>query len=223
MIIHCPQGGLRKTQVTRAENDLRDANRKREGAREDNFDYIARLEADIAICRAKVKSERDLLREHEKFCPDCTRTEQRGRKSALPSTTEIASLIADDGLDLDEVAAIYDVASGTVRQALYRAGFSMDGTPVVHAPKVDVLAELSGAGLAPPGVWAEEGLCAQADPDAWFPEKGGSTREGKAICARCPVAAECLDYALANNERFGIWGGMSERERRRLTKPNPAA
>jgi len=59
-------------------------------------------------------------------------------------------------------------------------------------------------------------LCAQADPDAWFPDKGQSTRVVKKICARCPVRAECLEYAMANGERFGVWGGLSERERRAL-------
>jgi WhiB family redox-sensing transcriptional regulator len=66
--------------------------------------------------------------------------------------------------------------------------------------------------------WQERALCAQTDPEAFFPEKGGSTREAKRICAGCEVRAECLDYALANDERFGIWGGLSERERRRLRR-----
>jgi WhiB family redox-sensing transcriptional regulator len=66
--------------------------------------------------------------------------------------------------------------------------------------------------------WQERALCAQTDPEAFFPEKGGSTREAKRICAGCEVRAECLEYALANDERFGIWGGLSERERRRLRR-----
>jgi WhiB family redox-sensing transcriptional regulator len=66
--------------------------------------------------------------------------------------------------------------------------------------------------------WQERALCAQTDPEAFFPEKGGSTREAKRICAGCEVRAECLDYALAHDERFGIWGGLSERERRRLRR-----
>jgi WhiB family transcriptional regulator, redox-sensing transcriptional regulator len=66
--------------------------------------------------------------------------------------------------------------------------------------------------------WQEQALCAQTDPEAFFPEKGGSTREAKRICAGCEVRAECLDYALAHDERFGIWGGLSERERRRLRR-----
>jgi WhiB family transcriptional regulator, redox-sensing transcriptional regulator len=66
--------------------------------------------------------------------------------------------------------------------------------------------------------WQERALCAQTDPEAFFPEKGGSTREAKRICAGCEVRAECLEYALTFDERFGIWGGLSERERRRLKR-----
>jgi len=66
--------------------------------------------------------------------------------------------------------------------------------------------------------WQERALCAQTDPEAFFPEKGGSTREAKRVCLACEVRAECLEYALANDERFGIWGGLSERERRRVKK-----
>jgi WhiB family redox-sensing transcriptional regulator len=66
--------------------------------------------------------------------------------------------------------------------------------------------------------WQERALCAQTDQEAFFPEKGGSTREAKRICASCEVRAECLEYALAFDERFGIWGGLSERERRRLKR-----
>ncbi len=66
--------------------------------------------------------------------------------------------------------------------------------------------------------WQADALCAQTDPEAFFPEKGGSTREAKRICDGCEVRSECLDYALANDERFGIWGGLSERERRKLRR-----
>ena len=66
--------------------------------------------------------------------------------------------------------------------------------------------------------WQERALCAQTDPEAFFPEKGGSTREAKRVCLSCEVRAECLEYALENDERFGIWGGLSERERRRVKK-----
>jgi WhiB family redox-sensing transcriptional regulator len=64
--------------------------------------------------------------------------------------------------------------------------------------------------------WRLDALCAETDPEAFFPEKGGSTREAKRVCHGCAVRSECLEYALSNDERFGIWGGLSERERRRV-------
>ena len=73
--------------------------------------------------------------------------------------------------------------------------------------------DLSPAGDAS---WRLEALCAETDPEAFFPEKGGSTRDAKRVCSGCTVRSECLEFALANDERFGIWGGLSERERRRL-------
>lgn len=66
--------------------------------------------------------------------------------------------------------------------------------------------------------WEEHAMCSQTDPEAFFPEKGGSARDAKFLCAQCTVAAECLDYAIANEERFGVWGGMGERERRKLRR-----
>ncbi|WP_223848155.1 WhiB family transcriptional regulator [Bifidobacterium tissieri] len=66
--------------------------------------------------------------------------------------------------------------------------------------------------------WQHKALCAQTDPEAFFPEKGGSTRDAKRVCAQCEVREQCLKWAIDHDERFGIWGGMSERERRRYKK-----
>lgn len=63
--------------------------------------------------------------------------------------------------------------------------------------------------------WQDDALCAQIDPEFFFPDKGGSTRNAKEVCRKCEVREQCLAYALENGERFGIWGGQSERERRR--------
>lgn len=79
-------------------------------------------------------------------------------------------------------------------------------------------------GVVAPPEWSTRALCAQTDPEAFFPEKGGSTRAAKRICngddehAACDVRDDCLAYALEHQERFGIWGGMSERERRMMTR-----
>jgi WhiB family redox-sensing transcriptional regulator len=66
--------------------------------------------------------------------------------------------------------------------------------------------------------WQERALCAQTDPEAFFPEKGGSTKDAKRMCFSCDVRQDCLDFALDTDERFGVWGGLSERERRRLKR-----
>ena len=107
----------------------------------------------------------------------------------------------------------------------YYGQHSLDGHSTVDAPDVrparsfgsdlDAFFDGSAAGGQ---AWHDDALCAQTDPEAFFPEKGGSTREAKKICSGCPVRAQCLEYALGNDERFGIWGGLSERERRRLRR-----
>lgn len=127
--------------------------------------------------------------------------------------SEITNLLRD-GLPYEEIAEAFGVSRGTVQYHASKAGLTV----------TDRKAEARGEELDQHGLrvedqpWAVDALCAQTDPEAFFPDKGGSTREAKAVCATCTVAAECLDYALANGERFGIWGGLSERERRKLIK-----
>jgi WhiB family transcriptional regulator, redox-sensing transcriptional regulator len=69
--------------------------------------------------------------------------------------------------------------------------------------------------------WMAFARCAQTDPEAFFSEKGGSVSAAKRVCLSCEVSAKCLQYAIEHDEKFGIWGGLTERERRRL--PGPAA
>lgn len=66
--------------------------------------------------------------------------------------------------------------------------------------------------------WRLLAACRGMDPDVFYPERGGDTRQIKAVCAECPVALECLNYALEMRETHGMWGGKSERERRRIRK-----
>jgi WhiB family redox-sensing transcriptional regulator len=68
--------------------------------------------------------------------------------------------------------------------------------------------------------WREDALCPQTDPDAFFPDKGGSSRPAKQICGRCSVRLACLSYALENGIREGIWGGLSPSERRQYAADN---
>ena len=78
--------------------------------------------------------------------------------------------------------------------------------------------------------WMDDALCAQTDPEIFFPEKGGSTLAAKRVCAACPVRAECLEYALADERtsyvtpfHYGVYGGLSPRERRALLRERGAA
>ncbi|HSP04945.1 MAG TPA: WhiB family transcriptional regulator [Acidimicrobiales bacterium] len=67
------------------------------------------------------------------------------------------------------------------------------------------------------------GACRGADPDLFFPDRGESLEPAKRICSECVVRDECLEHALASGERFGVWGGTSERERRRLRRTRRTA
>jgi WhiB family redox-sensing transcriptional regulator len=71
--------------------------------------------------------------------------------------------------------------------------------------------------------WQDFANCLGVDPDLFFPERGASTREAKEVCRGCIVRSDCLEYALRNGEKFGIWGGMSERERRRIRRQRAVA
>ena len=71
--------------------------------------------------------------------------------------------------------------------------------------------------------WQLKANCMGVDPDLFFPERGASTKEAKGVCRGCEVRLECLEYALQNGEKFGIWGGLSERERRRIRRQRALA
>lgn len=73
--------------------------------------------------------------------------------------------------------------------------------------------------------WMKDGLCASStvEPDTWFGEPGEpdyhqKAKVAKRICSACPIKDLCLQYAIDNNERFGIWGGMTMRERTNYIK-----
>jgi WhiB family redox-sensing transcriptional regulator len=66
----------------------------------------------------------------------------------------------------------------------------------------------------------DEAGCVDTDPELWFPELDSLWKisQAKSICDRCPVKSECLDYAIDNKMREGIWGGMSPTERNLLVR-----
>ena len=90
--------------------------------------------------------------------------------------------------------------------------------PSVRAKGGHKLGVIEGRDAFPlePMPWAEHANCAGVDPDLFFPERGSNQNHAKAVCAGCSVRAECLQYALDHDEKFGTWGGLSARERGRL-------
>lgn len=83
---------------------------------------------------------------------------------------------------------------------------------MVTEDRVEAQAASSAAG------WREVALCAQVDPELWFPESGQPNGKAKLVCGWCDVQAECLAFALRANEQYGVWGGLSPEERRRLRR-----
>lgn len=131
------------------------------------------------------------------------------------------------GLEATIAGPEYDDAESGVRQrcneaykVLYKAKMKKDVPPVAPAPKVTTHFNslLSEQGDVLDIGWKQEGNCLGIDPDFFFPERGASTKEPREVCKGCVVRTDCLEYALASGEKFGIWGGKSERERRRIRK-----
>lgn len=85
-------------------------------------------------------------------------------------------------------------------------------TGALHADVDDLVAFRIPA----PGEWRRSGRCRNAPVDLFFPGQGDDTRQAKSLCANCPVLAECRDYAIPHRDLRGIWGGLSEKERRKL-------
>lgn len=91
--------------------------------------------------------------------------------------------------------------------------------PLDRLARYEAPDQAHGAEESGPLDWQEQALCRQVDVgEIFFPEKGGATQPAKRVCRECPVSEQCLRYALDNDERFGIWGGKSERERRRIRR-----
>ncbi|MCU1494038.1 MAG: putative WhiB family transcriptional regulator [Acidimicrobiaceae bacterium] len=66
--------------------------------------------------------------------------------------------------------------------------------------------------------WRKRAACRGLDPDIFYPASDEEAEEAKAICVACPVQQVCLEHALAHRERDGVWGGLTERERRRALR-----
>lgn len=143
------------------------------------------------------------------------------RMSDLPPTSELAARVRD-GEPLKDVARSVDLDPQGLANRLRAAGFMPTGEAERDYRRRLMKEHLATKLLTYKEPWMQDALCAQVDGDLWFPEKGQSTAEAKAVCGRCDVRAECLEYSLQNKERFGVFAGVSERERRKILKARAA-
>jgi WhiB family redox-sensing transcriptional regulator len=63
--------------------------------------------------------------------------------------------------------------------------------------------------------WQDRANCIGTDPEVFFPKIGKRSEEAQEVCSHCPVTAQCLEYAIAHNDRYGVWGGLSEADRKK--------
>lgn len=127
------------------------------------------------------------------------------------------------GESLESVAADAGITPHTLVDRLSHAGFTSTGGNRAAQQRSELKTYLASSLLRWYEPWMDEAECARVDPDLWFPDHGGSTREAKQICRGCEVVDECLAYAIENRERYGVYGGKSERERRQIAKEREVA
>lgn len=126
------------------------------------------------------------------------------------------------GIRQKQLAEEYGVSEHTIHSIIAGRNYAhLTAPPEPELPETNPWPRASFRFREEP--WTEQANCVGVDQDLFFPERGETTREAKAICAGCEVRFECLEAALARGEKFGIWGGASERERRRMRKNRRAS
>lgn len=131
--------------------------------------------------------------------------------------TEICLLLTEKDLLVRRFKKDADSANLTFRDAEYQYN------PVLASKRLKALKDAEKAKDVPEADWQDAANCLGVDPDLFFPERGASSHEAKEVCRACDARLACLEYALVNGEKFGIWGGLSERERRRLRRQRAQA
>ncbi len=137
-------------------------------------------------------------------------TMTRGKPTPLPRAIDLAEMV--HASSADAVAAQYGVSEQTVRQHLNWAGFDKHGNPITRRRVENIIQRTW------PGAWVRQARCGDADPNIFFSDVGSSPQEMEALrnqwCRPCPVATQCLKWAIENH-KYGIWGGTTEYARMR--------
>jgi WhiB family redox-sensing transcriptional regulator len=142
--------------------------------------------------------------------------------SELPSIVGLAERVRA-GETIPMLAVELKVSPATLYNRFSSAGFSSTGETKRDEALREMRAHLKSVALRWVEPWMSEGVCASADPEAWFPEVGQNPVQAKRICAECPAVQSCLEYALSNKERSGIWGGKTPTERYKIAKQRGVA
>jgi WhiB family redox-sensing transcriptional regulator len=143
--------------------------------------------------------------------------QHKRRMMELPPTTELAARVRD-GKPFRELAGELGVEPAGLTQRFLAAGYMITGESVRDFQLREMKEHLRSKLRTWQEPWMSEGICAQVDSDLFFPEHGMNISEARTICRGCPVRERCLEYALENREKYGVWGATTERERRKLWK-----
>lgn len=140
----------------------------------------------------------------------------------MPVGLPFAKIVRDTSHELSAEEAvkqeIVPISQKAAALARYKEQIELEKRSILTEPTEQDLKDIEDE-----RVWQDYANCLGVDPDLFFPERGASTRESKEVCRGCIVREDCLEFALSYGEKFGIWGGMSERERRRLRRQRALA
>lgn len=138
-------------------------------------------------------------------------------RTELPPAEDLAELIRQ-GWTTARLAQKFGCSRGVMQTRLWLSGVfdTVRAERKTQAVEAELVEQLGGS-----VEWMEKGLCARIPhPDWWFPGPGQSHKMAANICGQCPVRTMCLEYALENKERYGVWGGLSEAQRRTIERRN---
>lgn len=232
----CPSGTRHADDIDRETSETRRVARLLTNAEEYWFHDIPRYRAELAQIKARLNDLAIRLQRHVAHCNQgCKRATDGAAfaasaersmydraphrlKPELPGATALAAML-QQGQTVEGLGAVYERHPGTIRARIVSAGYSSTtGLPLQSQRARDDDEATPRLPFLEVPPWVDDALCAQTDPEAFFPERGGSTKAAKRTCMACEVREQCLQAALDRGELHGVWGGKSDRERRQIAR-----